>query len=153
MQEYLAAVSISYLSITKQLYNSRQNHSIQRSSTDPLLAPIPPQPSPYHKAAEITPAESKPREITIGLKNPEHRSQPAVFSMGINKSRINPALKSPNLYSGVEGWAVPSLVLAHTQQAESSEEFCKSQLAALIQLCCSLRIIYPIFPTLGFILI
>lgn len=42
------------------------------------------------------------------------------FSMGINKSRINRALKSPSLYSGVEGWAVASLVFAHTQQAESS---------------------------------
>lgn len=41
------------------------------------------------------------------IKNPEDRSQPAgffgfffFFSMGINKSRINTALKSPSLYSG-----------------------------------------------------
>lgn len=70
--------------------------------------------------------------------------------MDINKSRVSTALKSPNLYSGVEGWAVASFVFAHTQQAESSMEFCKSHLAALIQLCCRsrLRIISPVFPTL-----
>lgn len=75
--------------------------------------------------------------------------------MDTNKSRINTPLKAPNLYSGVEGWTVASLVFAHTQQAESSEELCKSQLAALIRLRCRsrLRIIYPSFATLQFILI
>lgn len=50
-----------------------------------ILAPLE-QPSPYHKAAEIMPTESKPQEITIGLKNPEDRSQPTVFPWTLIKA-------------------------------------------------------------------
>lgn len=68
---------------TKPLHSTLLNWS--PFGTHSKLAPLE-QPSPYHKAAETMPIESKPQEITIGVKNPEDRSQPAVFPWTLIKA-------------------------------------------------------------------